>query len=201
MKRIDLALGLGLVAAICITSFTAFAQDCDAVRQSVVRLHILANSDSDDDQALKLAVRDAILAETSDLFENARSKEQAGENVTKQLAEIESIAENVITMRGYDYKAEAEFVNMFFETKSYGEIVMPAGHYDAVRVKIGSAKGKNWWCVMFPPMCVPAVSEKTDVEIQIENLGQQPKYVPKFAVVELVEKITQKTDDKPIGAD
>lgn len=198
MKRIDLALVAGLAAAIFITSFTAFAQDCDAVRQSVVRLHILANSDSAGDQMLKLEIRDAILAETSDLFENARSKEQAEEDIYKRLEEIESIAKNVITSRGFDYDVKAELVNMFFETRSYGNIIMPAGRYDAVRIKIGSAKGKNWWCVMFPPMCIPAAAEKLDVEQQIQSLGQQPRYVPKFAVVELFEKITQNNGDEQV---
>lgn len=191
MKKIDLALAIGLVAAIFLTSLTGFARDCDEVRQSVVRLHILANSDDADDQNLKLAVRDEILAGTSDLFSAVLTKEQAESEVVKHLGEIESIAKNVITARGYDYDAKAELVNMFFETRVYGDVTMPAGRYDAVRVKIGSAKGKNWWCVMFPPMCIPAASEKLEVEEQIDMLGQQPRYVPKLAILELVEKAAE----------
>lgn len=195
MKKIDLALCAGLAVSILLTSFTTFARDCDDVRRSVVRLHILANSDSDDDQKLKLEIRDAILAETADLFESARSKEQAEQGVSKRLKEIEHVAENVIAEQGYDYDAKAELVNMFFETRVYGDTTMPAGRYDAVRVKIGNAKGKNWWCVMFPPMCIPAAAEKLDAEDQIQRLGQQPRYIPKLAVLELVEKITQNGGD------
>lgn len=198
MKKIDLALCVGLAVSILLTSFTTFARDCDDVRRSVVRLHILANSDGDDDQKLKLEIRDAILAATADLFENARSKKQAEEDVSKQLKEIEYVAKNVITARGYDYNVKAELVNMFFETRVYGDTVMPAGRYDAVRVKIGNAKGKNWWCVMFPPMCIPAAAEKLDAEDQIQRLGQQPRYVPKLAVLELIEKITQNGGDKQL---
>lgn len=195
MKKIDLALSVGLAVSILLTSFTTFARDCDDVRQSVVRLHILANSDSDVDQRLKIEVRDAILAETSDLFKNARSKQEAEEDMAKRLGEIEIVAKNVIRTQGYDYDAKAELVNMFFETRAYGDTVMPAGRYDAVRVKIGTGKGKNWWCVMFPPMCIPSVSEKLEAEDQLQKLGQQPRYVPKLALLELVEKITQNGAD------
>lgn len=195
MKRIDLALCAGLAVSVFLTSFVSFARDCGELRQSVVRLHILANSDSEADQTLKLEVRDAILAETSELFESALTKEQAEEAVSEQLNNIEAIAENVMRSRGYNYDAKAELVNMFFETRVYGDTMMPAGRYDAVRVKIGEAKGKNWWCVMFPPLCLPAASEKSDAELGIQNLGSEPKYVPKFAILELVEKLTQSGED------
>lgn len=205
MKKIDLALSIGLAASILLTSFTAFARDCDEIRGSVVRLHILANSDSVADQELKLEVRDAVLKETADLFVNSYTKQQAEDNVAKRLGEIETIARKVIMAKGYDYEAKAELVNMFFETRAYGDIVMPAGRYDAVRIKIGSAKGKNWWCVMFPPMCVPAAAEKPDTpsmsgaEEQIRMLGQQPKYVPKLAILEIAIKITQDKADETLA--
>ncbi len=198
MKRIDLALLVGLVAAIFLSSFTSFARDCDDVRQNVVRLHILANSDSETDQNLKLAVRDKILTETSDLFSKPVSKAEVEKTALNQLKRIEQIAEEEVTRQGFDYDVSAELVNMFFESRSYGETSMPVGRYDAIRVKIGSAKGKNWWCVLFPPMCIPAASEKTPMEKQISELGKQPRFVPKLAALELVEKIVRNKADHKV---
>lgn len=189
MKRIELAVALGLLFAILISNFTTFAEECDEIRHSVVRLHILANSDSDSDQTLKLAVRDAILAGTEELFTAPRTKEEAEALAGSHLGEIEAIAQDEIARQGYNYDVSARVVNRFFDTRHYDGFTMPAGRYDAVQVEIGSGDGKNWWCVMFPPMCIPAASEHTDlpVEEQIRSLGQPSQYKPAFAVVEAIE--------------
>lgn len=197
MKRIDIAIAAGLAITILMTSFTSFARDCEEVRGEVVRLHILANSDSAADQELKLQVRDKILERTSEFFSGSISKEQAEETAEAQLKLIEATAREEIVRQGYDYPVKAELVNMYFETRTYGDTTLPAGRYDAVRVNIGEANGKNWWCVLFPPLCIPSASEKLPVEEQLEHLGQQPRYVPKFAALELVESIMQNKDEKP----
>lgn len=191
MKKIDLSLTIGLIVSIILTSFTSFAQECDTIRHNVVRLHILANSDCDSDQALKLAVRDAILAGTADLFTDSQTREQAEELAAGHLEEIEAIARAEIQRQGYDYSVTARIVNRYFETRQYDNFTMPAGRYDAVQVEIGAGAGKNWWCVMFPPMCIPAASEHSDLplEEQIHQLGQAPQYKPAFAVVEAIEAI------------
>lgn len=199
MKRIDIALVIGLTLTIFITSFTSFARDCEEVREEVVRLHILANSDSEADQMLKLDVRDKILEHTAEFFSVGGSKEQVEKTAEKQLSEIERAAREEILRQGYDYAVKAELVNMYFETRTYENTTLPAGRYDAVRVSIGEARGKNWWCVLFPPLCIPAASEKLPVEEQLARLGQQPKYVPKLAALELVEAIAQSKKDKPAG--
>lgn len=114
--------------------------------QSIVRLHVLANSDTKEDQALKLKVRDAIL-------EHSRNNFTKKDEVKSQLDSYKQIAEKVISENGYDYAVEVEYGNFEFPTKEYKNLRLPAGNYDAVRVKIGNAEGQNWWCVMFPPLC------------------------------------------------
>jgi len=114
--------------------------------QNIVRLHILANSDSTNDQALKLRVRDAIL-------EHSRNNFTKKDEVATYLDEYKEIAQKVISDSGYNYNVEVEYGNFNFPTKEYNNLRLPAGPYDAVRIKIGNAKGQNWWCVMFPPLC------------------------------------------------
>lgn len=203
MKRIELAALIGMIAAVILSAFTAFAGDCADVRQQVVRLHVMANSNSNEDQALKLAVRDAVLEGTAQLFSDAQDKSQVEQNAASHLADIQDIARAEILRQGYDYSVEAQLVNMFFDTRTYGDLTLPAGYYDAIRITIGSGQGKNWWCMMFPPMCIPAATpgDGGPLEQQIKDLGQQPQYEPKFAVVELLETVGQKWSrrgDQPV---
>lgn len=200
MKRFELAVLIGMIAAVIISSVTAFAGECAEVREQVLRLHVLANSDSQEDQDLKLAVRDAILQETESVFVASASKEEIEDAAREHLDVIEATARAEIARRGYNYPVSATIVNMYFETRQYENATLPAGYYDAVRVVIGEGNGKNWWCVMYPPMCVPAAasSEGQELEQQIQQLGQRPSYEPRFALVELWESfygsITGKTE-------
>lgn len=196
MKKTEKALLFGLILSILVGSFSAFASDCSAIRESVLRLHILANSDSDEDQALKLKVRDRILEETGDLFENASDLENAESSAANSLELVRSIAEDEVRKQGYDYPVRAELCNMFFETRQYDDITMPAGRYDAVRITIGEAKGHNWWCVLYPPMCIPAAQPKQELEDVLTEDGMEvvtskPKYEVRFACVELFERIKE----------
>jgi stage II sporulation protein R len=200
MKRIDICLTIGLVCSILISSFTGFARDYSEIREGVVRLHILANSDSPADQELKLHVRDRVLKDSAAIFTGSYTKAEAEAAARLYLPAIEAAAKGEIAARGYAYPVKAKLVNMYFESRDYGETVFPAGRYDAVRLEIGAAKGKNWWCVMFPPMCLPAAEEKPKeplpVEEQIAALSEQPRYVPKLAVLELVNKLIK--EDKSV---
>lgn len=193
MKRIDLSVLIGIVAAVVLASLTGFSAECEEIRDNVVRLHIIANSDSDADQAVKYAVRDAILEQSSEIFADAQSKESAETEIASKLTQIEDIAKNTVSLAGYDYSVSAQLVNMYFTTRQYGNVTVPAGRYDAVRITLGEAAGQNWWCVMFPPMCVPAAAEKDalPIESQIGELGSNPRYKPKFAVVELIESVRE----------
>lgn len=121
--------------------------------KNLLRLHIIANSDTKEDQELKLKVRDAIIKEMSSKFSLSNNIEETKKIAQDNISNIENIAKNVIVQNGKDYSVKAELANVYFPTKYYGDIALPPGNYDAVRVEIGKAKGHNWWCVLFPPLC------------------------------------------------
>lgn len=179
---------------VTIFSFTSFANECDEIRQSVLRLHILANSDSKEDQALKLKVRDAVLKEGSDIFNNASDRETAHQRIEKNSDRLVAIAKRVIKENGYDYDVQIKFSNEFFNTRTYDDVTLPAGMYDAVRILIGSGEGKNWWCVMFPPMCLPAAESSAQIDDvltknEVKIVKSNPEYEVRFKIVEVFEKI------------
>lgn len=120
---------------------------------SVFRLHVIANSDSKEDQDLKYKVRDALIDYMNNLCSNVSDKSEAIAIANSHISDFEKIAIKVIRDNGYNYNVSVEIGNFEFPTKSYGDISLPSGYYDALRVKIGSASGQNWWCVMFPPLC------------------------------------------------
>lgn len=125
---------------------------------AVFRLHVIANSDSDEDQNLKLKVRDRLLNYMNTISSNCSSKEEAISIATEHQKDFQQIAEQVIFENGYNYSVNINITNCYFPTKSYGDISLPAGFYDALRVEIGEAQGQNWWCVMFPSLCFIDVS-------------------------------------------
>ncbi len=196
IRRLDAALGAGLLLAMLITPLAGFGQRCAQVRQEVLRLHILANSDSEADQALKLRVRDAVLEETGGLFATAGTLEEAQAAALENLPAIEAAARRALAEAGSDAPVKAELTRMYFNTREYGEdTTLPAGEYQALRLSIGEARGRNWWCVMFPPLCVPAAEaavegqESKAAEEDIEALNQEPHYRLSFAVVEWLEEL------------
>lgn len=121
--------------------------------KSVFRLHVIANSDSDEDQSLKLQVRDKLLDYMNSITANVNSKDDAIKIAQDHQKDFQIIAEQNILDKGYSYPVTVEIGNYEFPTKHYGDITLPSGYYDALRVKIGDACGHNWWCVMFPPLC------------------------------------------------
>ena len=121
--------------------------------KSVFRLHVIANSDSDEDQSLKLQVRDKLLDYMNSITANVSSKDDAIKIAQDHQKDFQIIAEQTILDKGYSYPVTVEIGNYEFPTKHYGDISLPSGYYDALRVKIGDACGHNWWCVMFPPLC------------------------------------------------
>lgn len=194
MKKIEIATIIGLVFTILFGSVTTFAAECNDVRDSVLRLHILANSDSDEDQDLKLAVRDRILEDAGDVFSYANDREDAQAVAEETLAEIEAVAEDEIAKQGYHYDVMAEVVPMYFTTRTYDTITLPAGTYHAVRISIGEAEGANWWCVLYPPMCVSAAESQEEMEEALDEdsvdlVESDPQYEVRFAIVEWVEDI------------
>ncbi len=178
-------------------SVVSFAGACEDIESRVLRLHILANSDSESDQVLKLKVRDAILEISPEIFGNTSSKQEAIKRAKADLPKIIDEAERVIKAEGYNYNVRAEVVNDKFNTRVYENFTLPAGDYDAVRIIIGSGSGHNWWCVMFPALCLPSAegnelqnelpdSEKCIVDNNENNNG----YEIRFGVVEAVSSFS-----------
>ncbi len=140
--------------------------------EAVFRLHVLANSDSDEDQELKLKVRDKLLAYMNSICADCSTKEEAISIAQNHKEEFKKIAEETIRENGYNYSVQININNFYFPTKNYGDISLPAGFYDALRVEIGSGKGKNWWCVMFPSLCFIDVSSGVVDDEAKENLEE-----------------------------
>ena len=140
--------------------------------QSVFRLHVLANSDSKEDQELKLKVRDNLLNYMNEICSNCSTKEEAMKIANENKDNFQEIAENTIKENGFNYSVKININNFYFPTKSYGDISLPAGYYDALRVEIGEAKGQNWWCVMFPSLCFIDVSSGIVDKNAKENLEE-----------------------------
>ncbi len=191
-KNIELGVLFGLICAIAL-SFSRFEVRCDELRQNVLRLHIIANSDEVCDQELKLAVRDEILKNSVDIFKDCSDVASACEMAQTQLDNIGAIANNVIKESGFSYVADVSVGDAYFDTREYDDFTLPAGTYKSLIVNLGEGKGKNWWCVVFPCVCVPTAdgAELSDsVSIEAANTAENaPKYEIKFKTVELYEKL------------
>lgn len=174
---------------------------------SVFRLHVIANSDSKEDQELKYKVRDSLIEYMNTLTNDMNSKEEVIEIAKVHLKDFKEIAQNVVKENGYNYDVNVEIGNFSFPTKTYGDISFPAGFYDALKVEIGKAEGQNWWCVMFPPLCFVDVTsgvvpEESKENLE-ENLGDEEYELisdtendsilnVKFKIIELFESIGTK---------
>lgn len=156
MKKTDIILLTGLIGAILYSNFAQVGSVVSNLENDVLRMHILANSDSEEDQRLKLKVRDRLLECSDEIFGGCETLEDMESTAGSRLDYINGIVLQVIEENGFDYGAQTNLVNMDFDSRVYGNITMPAGNYEALRVTIGEAEGHNWWCVMYPPLCIPA---------------------------------------------
>ena len=157
-KYLDIAMLLGTAAAVLISMFAGFAKETDRLYDSTFRLHILANSDSPEDQALKYELRDYILTDLGSIFTAAETKEDAMALAERNLPYIEFLSDEFLRSKGSEYTVKCSVENTEFPTRVYGDVTLPAGNYDALRVVIGEGEGKNWWCVLFPDVCIKAAS-------------------------------------------
>ncbi|MBQ8540458.1 MAG: stage II sporulation protein R [Clostridia bacterium] len=160
MKKIAVCILVSLLVATSVVSYSeSLSKELSA---GIVRLHIIAESNSKEDQAVKLKVRDALLKEM-EMFENT-------EDVKLSLARLEAVADNVLKKEGFAYSAKAEYGQFDFPTKHYDGFSLPKGRYNAVRIRLGKAEGENWWCVLFPPLCM--VDAATEEELLKETFGE-----------------------------
>lgn len=185
-----------LSAALALGSVTQYFIDCREVRGDVLRLHVIAASDSDADQAVKLLVRDAVLAEGAAVFDGSVTADEAQQRLAPFLSRLEKAADRVLRENDLPYSASAQLVNEYFDVRSYDGVTLPAGRYQALKIVLGEGKGQNWWCVMFPPLCLPAAGAEDDAYAVFGGDGAhvvrgEPEYEIRFKLVEIVEKAVE----------
>lgn len=195
-KDISLAVCFALMLTVFL-NLAGFDTGCESLRNNVLRLHILANSDSEEDQKLKLEVRDAILLESNGVLNGAESKIDAINLTSVNLEKFKEVSENVVKKYGKDYPVNVKIEKTYFNTREYENFTLPAGEYDALRVLIGKGEGKNWWCIMFPAMCVPAAGTSTNLKDVTGSSAEKiamgkSKYKIKFKTVEVYENLKRK---------
>ena len=193
--RFLLALLLGSVLA-AVLSFAGFMQNCENLRQNTLRLHVVAHSDSAFDQSVKLQVRDALLCATQQNFAAAQNLRAAVHTAEKDLSGAEDAALTVLRRAGADYGARARLCEMYFPTTRYTDAAgenytLPAGRYTALRVVLGQGRGKNWFCVLFPQLCLPAAEKAPGYSEELESVARSEVQL-RFALVEWVESLREK---------
>ena len=187
MKKLLLPTVSVLLCALIIATFPTEADA--AIYRDTVRLHIIANSDSEEDQELKIAVRDGILEEYGALLGESHSAKEAAESISTILPQIEESAKSIVTERGFDYSVKALLTEEYYETRDYGSFSLPAGNYASLQIILGKGKGKNWWCVMYPPMCLGASVDSKDGYTKEETKLISGKYRVKFKILELISRL------------
>lgn len=200
LREVHAAVLFGLIFAIFM-SMANFDAECDTLRKNILRLHIIANSDSASDQSVKLAVRDAVLEHTSGIFEDGTDIEAAQGAVSKAIPELEGCADGILLENGFSYCAEAYLGSSYFETREYDGFTLPAGTYRSLIIKLGKGEGKNWWCVIFPAVCVPAAANRGElsdaVDVSSAEIAEHPKrYIMRFKTVEIYEDLKKLFSDK-----
>ena len=180
-----------LIAALMIAVMPTDAQA--AVYDDTVRLHILANSDSDEDQALKYEIRDEVLDEYGGRLSSISSANEAEQTLSGVLDEIELFCEEQIRMRGYSYNVEVSIGKEWYDTREYEDFTLPKGIYTSLRIIIGEGEGRNWWCVMYPPLCLDAATESAPVDDAVKKYTDEEftlitsgGYNVKFKMLELI---------------
>ena len=196
-NRISVAIIILLVCLMALSFLPVHGEG--EVYDTVVRLHVLANSDSEADQALKLRVRDAVLEVSAPMVEDCATQAEAVETLTAHLAELEAAAAEVIAAEGYDYPVTVLLGEEDYPTRTYESCAFPAGTYVSLRVCIGEAEGQNWWCCLFPPLCLSAATAKSDNEDAFIQVGLtkdqygiitetgKTKYKVRFKILEVLE--------------
>lgn len=201
LRRWELALLIGISAVLLFGIWLEHEQS--DLTNSVLRLHVLANSDSKTDQELKLKVRDRVLEEAELILPGHSSLNDAETLLKGNLNRLAQAGAEVVAEEGYDYSVSAEIRETWFPTKEYDDFSLPAGRYQALRIVIGEGEGQNWWCVVFPPLCLGSVSESVQQtaldagmdEQQVALLvGESEGYIVKFKALELWEKLKNMLD-------
>ena len=196
LKNWEMALLFGVLCALVFGGWINREQQ--ELADQVIRLHVIANSDSTRDQAMKLAVRDRVLAKAENLYSGDATRSEALEILAQHLPELAREGQAVVKEWGGQEKVTAQIQRCWFPTKEYEEFALPAGEYTALRIVIGEGQGQNWWCVAFPPLCLGAASQSVEQAAQAGSFtseqaalitGEHEGYVLKFKSMELLGQL------------
>lgn len=193
MKRnaLNIALVCALVSSVML-SMVGFKASCQEMCSNIIRIRIIANSNTTEDQELKLKIRDNVLNTSKELFINTKTYEDAVVTTTLNSDVLLKAAQDAVLSNGYNYNVSLEFREEFFETRQYDTFTLPAGNYKTAVFTVGEGKGQNWWCVIFPQVCVGACSGSLNDSVSNSAAGyayNAENYVIKFKTVEIFEKV------------
>ena len=193
-KKLFVFLPLLLIFTLLFGSLSYTNDASNDISTKVLRMHVLANSNSINDQRLKIAVKNNILKSTRELFTDCDNLEESIEIAQSNTELIKASAQEVIKKYNKNYEVKVYVDNEFFDVREYKDFTLPSGNYNTVKVVIGEGKGKNWWCVMYPAVCISACSDDFDKALTKEEkkLITSKKYIPKFKILEIINKIKNK---------
>ena len=206
-RRAAVLTAVTAISVFLLTNLVFFKGSCEQVEESFLRLHVIADSDSAEDQRLKLLVRDRLLESAADIFDGSIETSRAIEKITPECPRLKACAEAVLRENGCTDSVAVTVSKEFFNTRVYDELTLPAGEYTALRVVIGEGKGKNWWCIMFPPLCLPAAESSAapsrngaeDAAVLTDgqrSIVENPtKYAVRFKIVEWYEHIRERLSE------
>ena len=193
-KKLFVFLPLLLIFTLLFGSLSYTNDASNDISTKVLRMHVLANSNSINDQKLKIAVKNNILKSTQELFTDCDNLEESIEIAQSNTELIKASAQEVIKKYNKNYDVKVYVDNEFFDVREYKDFTLPSGNYNTVKIVIGEGKGKNWWCVMYPAVCISACSDDFDKALTKEEkkLITSKKYIPKFKILEIINKIKNK---------
>lgn len=193
-KKLFVFLPLLLIFTLLFGSLSYTNDASNDISTKVLRMHVLANSNSINDQRLKIAVKNNILKSTQELFTDCDNLEESIEIAQSNTELIKASAQEVIKKYNKNYDVKVYVDNEFFDVREYKDFTLPSGNYNTVKIVIGEGKGKNWWCVMYPAVCISACSDDFDKALTKEEMKliTSKKYIPKFKILEIINKIKNK---------
>ncbi len=189
-----------ICTALVVAAFLVFAEGLkndSEIYGKTLRFHVLANSDSETDQKMKLAVKDAVILHISDGLNQCTTKAEAERFILENQEEIEATARDTVAQYGADYTVNLALTKEYYPRRTYGEVTLPAGEYDSVRILIGEAEGQNWWCVLFPQVCTDTATPAeerlsqagfTSAQIRLLTDEEKPEYKVKFKLLEIFSR-------------
>ena len=213
---IALAIGLVTTFFINIIREKPAGQVQQALASQIIRFHVLANSDTTEDQALKNKVRDAVLADMEALLSSTEDIEETRAIINDNIDRIKEVSKRVIEENNKDYNVNVKLENALFPTRAYSDMILPTGEYEALRIEIGEAKGQNWWCVMFPPLCFVDATHSVipkSTQTTLQNVLTEEEYssilraqteediplVVRFKIIDVMNESTARQRDKNTG--